>query len=68
MVVLIALVGFVVLMILLAVLFALPTMLLWNWLMPMLFHVPAITLVQAWGVNALCAILFKSSSVSESND
>ncbi len=39
---------------------ALPTMLLWDWLMPELFGLKEITLFQAWGVNFLCGMLFKS--------
>ena len=33
-------------------------MLLWNWLTPMLFGWRTITFWQAWGVLALCRILF----------
>src|SRR5205823_10053465 len=32
-------------------------MLLWNWLVPMLFHGPTVTFWQAWGVLALARIL-----------
>lgn len=39
---------------------ALPTMLLWDWLMPELFGLKEITLFQAWGVNFLSGMLFKS--------
>ena len=39
---------------------ALPTMWLWDWLMPELFGLKEITLFQAWGVNFLCGMLFKS--------
>jgi hypothetical protein len=35
-------------------LFALPTMWLWDWLMPELFGLKEITLFQAWGLNFLC--------------
>jgi hypothetical protein len=35
-------------------------MLLWNWLMPDLFHLPTITYWKAWGVVLLSHILFKS--------
>jgi hypothetical protein len=31
---------------------------LWNWLLPSLFGVPQITFWQAWGLLALCRILF----------
>lgn len=49
--------------VLLALVFAIPTWLLWNWLMPDLFGLREITLVQAWGLKFLAACLFKSSSV-----
>jgi hypothetical protein len=39
---------------------ALPTMWLWDWLMPELFGLKEITLFQAWGVNFLSGMLFKS--------
>jgi hypothetical protein len=44
----------------LSLLMAVPTMLLWDWLMPELFGLKEITLFQAWGLNFLCGILFKS--------
>ncbi len=34
---------------------------LWNWLMPAIFGLPAITFWQAWGLVVLAHILFKSS-------
>lgn len=43
-----------------AVLLALPTMLLWNWLMPAVLGLKEITFLQALGINFLTAILFKS--------
>jgi hypothetical protein len=33
-------------------------MLLWNWLLPPLFRLPEITLLQGFGLLALCRILF----------
>ena len=45
----------------LAFVVALPTMWLWDWLMPKLFGLREITFEQALGVNLLCGILFKSS-------
>jgi hypothetical protein len=47
-------------MVILAVILALPTMLLWNWLMPPIFGIKAITFWQALGINLLCGFLFKS--------
>jgi hypothetical protein len=49
------------LLILSALLMAIPTMLLWNWLLPNLFNIPAITLYEAVGINILSGILFKSN-------
>ena len=43
---------------------ALPTMWLWDWLMPELFGLKEITLFQAWGVNFLSGMLFKSHTSS----
>jgi hypothetical protein len=43
---------------------AVPTMLLWDWLMPELFGLKTITLFQAWGLNFLCGLLFKSHTSS----
>ena len=42
-------------------LLTLPVYLLWNWLMPKLFGLPSITLLQALGLNLLAGFLFKSS-------
>lgn len=44
-----------------ALLSALPMMLLWNWLMPELFGVPAITFLQSLGMGLLASLLFKTS-------
>jgi hypothetical protein len=46
--------------VILAVILALPIMLLWNWLMPTIFGIKKITLLQALGINLLCGFLFKS--------
>jgi hypothetical protein len=48
-----------------SLLFALPTMWLWDWLMPELFGLKEITLFQAWGLNFLCGLLFKSHTTSK---
>ena len=42
-------------------LLTLPVYYLWNWLMPKLFGLPSITLLQALGLNLLAGFLFKSS-------
>ena len=44
-----------------AIILSIPTYLLWNWLMPELFGLKCITLLQALGVNLLTGILFKSN-------
>jgi hypothetical protein len=55
-----------VLIVLFALIAALPLMLLWNWLMPVLFGVPTIGFLQALGLLVLSGLLFKSSSVKSS--
>ena len=40
-------------------LFGWVVMLLWNWLMPELFGLKRLNYWQAWGLLALCSILFK---------
>jgi len=47
-------------------LYALPTMLLWDWLMPDLFGLNEITLIQAFGINMLSSMLFTRKSVTKS--
>ncbi len=47
---------------------AIPTYLLWNWLMPEIFGLKEITFWQAWGINFLAGILFKNSSSKSSRD
>jgi len=43
-------------------LMGLPLMLLWNWLMPTLFHLARIGFWQAVGLGLLSHILFKNST------
>ena len=50
-----------------ALVFAFPTMWLWNWLMPMIFGLIKLTLLQSLGLNVLCGILFKSNVRVESS-
>ena len=47
-----------------AILLALPTMLLWNWVMPGIFALPSIGFFKALGLNLLCGVLFRSRSAS----
>jgi hypothetical protein len=49
------------LLILSAILLAIPTMVLWNYVMPYVFGLTQITLFQAMALNILSGILFKSS-------
>lgn len=51
----------------LGLLMALPTMWLWDWLMPELFGLSEITVWQAWGINILSGFLFKSSTTINKN-
>jgi hypothetical protein len=44
-----------------ALVMSLPLMWLWDWLMPALFKLPEITLMQALGLNLLASILFKTT-------
>jgi hypothetical protein len=46
----------------LSLVLALPTMWLWNWLMPTIFGLTKITLIQAFGINLLSGILFNHST------
>lgn len=41
-------------------------MLLWNWLLPSLFGLPSVTLLQGFGLLALCRILFGGFGVGGS--
>jgi hypothetical protein len=50
-----------------AIVLALPTMLLWNWVVPPVFDLPPINFWQALGINLLSGILFRSSNTN-SND
>lgn len=55
------LIGFLVLMIVFVLLMTVPLWLLWNWLMPVIFGLPEITLFQSLGLLMLASILFKSN-------
>jgi hypothetical protein len=49
----------------LSLVLSIPTMLLWDWLMPEIFGLKEVTLFQAWGLNFLSAILFKTTITKE---
>ena len=53
------------LLILLALLFSLPVMWLWDYTMPYLFKVPELTVGRAFCLVLLCKILFGNSSTSK---
>ena len=59
-----AILGVVALFVLFSLLLAFPVMWLWNWLMPVIFKLPTLTVWQAWGLNVLTSFLFKSSHIS----
>jgi len=48
-----------------ATLVTLPTMFLWNYVMPNLFGLPEITFLQALALNFLASILFKNNNSSD---
>jgi hypothetical protein len=60
-------VGFVVTIIGLSALLALPVMWLWNYVMPDVFGLTTITFLQAWALNILSGMLLKSSNISSSS-
>ena len=51
---------------LIAIIMTIPVYFLWNWLMPEIFDLKEITLLQAFGLNLLTSGLFKSTNSSES--
>ena len=48
------------------VLYAFPVMWIWNWMMPELFALPALSFWQAFWGTFLCGLLFKNTSVQTS--
>ena len=54
----------VVMILIIGAILAFFVMLLWNWLMPVIFGLKPLTLIQAWGLTFLCSILFKSSNTN----
>lgn len=47
-----------------SLIFALPVMLLWNWLIPAIFGLVKISFWQAWGLSFLSGLLFRPTSSS----
>ena len=60
--------GFILLIVIISLLASIPTMLLWNWLMPDIFGLKTINFIQAFGINLLSSILFKSSNNNKNKD
>ena len=52
---------------LICILLGLPLMLLWNWLMPGIFHLPEIGFWQAVGLQLLATLLFKNTNTNTSS-
>ena len=57
--------GGIVLMIAFALILMLPMMWLWNWLIPVLFGLPKITVLQALGICVLSRMIFGGFNVSK---
>jgi hypothetical protein len=55
------------LLILAGLLFGVPVMILWNLLMPDIFGLPVIGFWQAFGLNLLSSILFKTTVKTKEN-
>lgn len=53
-------IGIAAVLLLVGALYALPVMLIWNYMMPELFALPIITFWQAFWGTFLCGLLFKS--------
>ena len=51
---------------LISCLYALPILLLWNWLMPAIFGLSKITFLQSLGISILSGMLFKSNVTTKS--
>ncbi len=47
-----------------ATIYAIPVYFLWNWLMPIIFELPRITLWQSLGLSLLTGFLFGKNSYS----
>lgn len=58
---------FVILIVFFALLTGIPVYFLWNWLMPEIFGLTEITLLQAIGLSLLCSLLFKPNFSSDNN-
>ena len=57
--------GGIILIFFIGIIMAFPTMWLWNWLMPDIFNLPEIGVLQAWGLSFLSGLLIKSTNVNK---
>ena len=57
--------GGIILIFFMGIIMAFPTMWLWNWLMPIIFKLPEIGVLQAWGLSFLSGLLIKSTNVNK---
>ena len=62
--------GTFLLMVCVDLVFAIPVMYLWNWLMPKIFGLTTLTFWQSWGLSLLTSLLFGrfNSNTSTSRD
>ena len=51
-----------------AMLVSIPVWLLWNWLCPVLFGLPSVTLLQALGLSLLSGFLFRGNKSTTKKD
>ena len=61
---LVASAGFIGIWFVLSLIFAWPVQLLWNWLIPVIFAGPKITIMQAFGLEILSGLLFGRSTTT----
>ena len=59
------LIGVIAIIVIVALVLAVPTWLLWNWIAP-IFSLPPLTLLQSLGLLLLTSILFRSSTTKSS--
>lgn len=62
---LISLLLFIPIIVVISFVMAFPVKWLWNYLMPVVFGLPVISVWQAWALNILCGFLFKGSNSSK---
>lgn len=59
-----AIIGILLVVLGLSIICAFPAMWLWNWLMPFIFQLPEISVLQAWGLTLLCSFLIKGFNLN----